>query len=97
MMQTVGCWMLGFAAFIASVNFSLSFVRPLIYWLLGWERRNISGIPGIGTLFLIVALALLKWSAIVWVSAIVLCVIDTCGLPWFCAVMMWEAMRRGRT
>ena len=86
--------MLAIAIFIAGANFYLSFLRPCICRWFDRKCENISGIPMFGTLFLIAALALLKWSVLVWVVAIALCAIDTGGLFWFCAVMSWYAIAR---
>jgi len=96
MTQTLGYAMLAFATLIAVGNFYLSFLRPPIYWWFGWECQNVTGIPMVGTLSLIAALALLEWTLRLWIGAVALCVIDTCGLAWFCAVMGWEVLR-GRT
>jgi hypothetical protein len=93
-MHTFGYLMFAIAAFVGATNFYLSFVRVPIHWWLGWQCRHISGIPLVGTLFLIAALALLECSALVCIGAVVLCAIDTGGLVWFCLVMCWMAMRK---
>lgn len=97
MIHTLGYLLLFLAAFIAAANFYFSFVRAPIYWCLGRESRNVSGIPLVGTVFLIGALALLERSSLVWIGAIALCVIDTGGLVWFCMIMFWRTMRGHRS
>ena len=93
-MLTLGFIMFAIAALIAMTNFYLSFIRAPIYWRLGWECRNISGIPLIGTLFLVAAVTMIEWSAIVWLGVTLLCIIDTGGLVWFCLVMMWKFVKK---
>lgn len=92
-MNTFGYILFAIAALIAVSNFYLSFVRAPIHWWLGRKCPNISGIPLVGTLFLIAAIALLQWSALLWLLVILVCAIDTGGLVWFCLVMAWKSLK----
>ncbi len=92
MIQTLGILMFAIAAFFAGTNFYFSFIGPCISRWFGWKLRRESVTPFLGNLFLIAALALLKWSVFIWLIAIVLCAIDTGGIFWFCAVMFWRAI-----
>jgi len=87
MPHILGYSLFAIAALLAGANFYFSFVRPLICSLLGCECPNESGIPLVGTLFLIAALVLLEKSAVLWIGAIVLCAIDTGGPVWFCLAL----------
>jgi hypothetical protein len=93
-MHTLGYIMFAVAALIAASNFYLSFVRAPVHWCLGWECPNISGVPVVGSLFLVAAVALVKWSAFVWLGVLLLCAIDTGGVVWFCLVMAWEFTKK---
>lgn len=89
MLYSVEFFLFAVAAFIAVVNFYLSFVRALIYGWLGWECRNVSGIPLLGSLFLIAALLCVERTAPVWLLAIALISLDTGGLGWFLLIILY--------
>jgi hypothetical protein len=95
-MQILGYSAFAIAAFFAGTNFYLSSLRAPLHRWLGRKCRDVTGIPIVGTLFVIGALALLEWSAMVWIGAIALCAIDTGGLPWFCLMMALQITQRKR-
>ena len=77
---------LAFAAWVASMNFYLSFVRPWLYRrrqgsLEGY--RFVSGLPIIATTIVVLMLLTNFGARIVAVSALVILALDTGGLPWF--------------
>jgi hypothetical protein len=71
---------------IAVFNVWLSFIRPSL-----WKRRHdtmegyrhVSGIPGFGTIFAILACAVGFGSDVAAMLALAALVLDTGGLPWF--------------
>jgi len=77
-----GCIALAFAA----LNFWLSFLRPVL-----WRRRHgsmddyrfVSGLPGIGTFFAILACIVGFGGAAPAILALVALTLDTGGIPWF--------------
>lgn len=80
------------AGLIAPFNLYLSFVRP---WLYRWKHKSmegyrfISGIPGVGTILVVVGiLAEFQYmpSAII---GLVITIFDCGGLPWF-LVCTWK-------
>jgi len=94
MLLAAGYVLFGLAAIVAIVNFYLSFLRAPICRLLGGDPRNVTGIPAIGTLFLIGALICVERTQFAWAAAIVLAVLDTGGLPWFLLMVTWMALRQ---
>ena len=92
MSHTIGFVVLACGGATAFLNFYRSVLRYLLYRVLGRadKYRFVSGLPALGTLFLIIA-AVLLFDVPVWrwlVAAFI--VIDTGGLPWFCGVMLWQ-------
>jgi hypothetical protein len=87
-----GIWWIVAASAVASLNFFLSYVRPLFYrWRSGsWTGyAHISGIPAVGTLFVLIG-GIVGFGA--WVSAVIgiaASLLDTGGLPWF-LVSTWK-------
>jgi hypothetical protein len=80
------------ASLFAGLNCYLSFVRPLVYSLRHGSSkgmRNISGIPGLGTCFVVASgiIGFADWRA----AAVGLAVLffDAGGLPWF-LLMTWR-------
>jgi hypothetical protein len=97
MTNYIGIALLAIAALIACGNFYVSFVRPPIYWwVLRRDCPNVTGIPAIGTFLVLAAFAFLQKSALVWATAIAICVIDTAGLPWFCLTVVCMTIRARR-
>lgn len=90
--STTGLTLVLLAAFIAAFNFHLSFFRPLLYLrshgsLTGY--RFISGVPIVGTFFLLVGvLASFGDVVIAWVGLGVL-LADTLSPIWF-LIMTWK-------
>jgi hypothetical protein len=85
---TYGLYIVLFSAVIGAFNFNFSFVRPFLYRLMHGSREgyhHISGIPGVGTLIVVVGV-LLSFGDIVTASVgLLVLLIDTGGLPWFIA------------
>jgi hypothetical protein len=93
MLAITGYLCLCVAAVFATINFYLSFLRAPIYKLLGRDCPNVSGIPLIGNLFVLVAMLLVERTAAVWMIATLLILIDTGGLPWFLLTVSWMTLR----
>ena len=89
----VGYTMLALGSLVAAINFYLAFLRYPIHQLLGRPYRNISILPGIGTVFVAAAALSLHESTSILVSCFVLLVLDTGGFPWFIGVMAWYRLR----
>ena len=81
---------------VSVLNFYLSFVRvPLCRWL-GWDWRWVSGFPVIGSL-LLAWFATLHLSSPGWFwTSVALAAVDTGGLHWFLAVVLWAEVARRR-
>ena len=92
-MIIAGSICMGICLFISCLNFSLSFIRPLFYLRKPSEYRFVSGLPGLGTIFLFLSVILLPWNFYLGCLVITAIVLDTAGLPWFIAVMCWQALR----
>jgi hypothetical protein len=84
--ESVGWVALGLAALIGLLNFYLSFLRFPIYRYLGRPYRWMSGIPLIGSVCLVIALACVSGSVGAWIAAGVIAAIDTAGIPWIMGV-----------
>jgi hypothetical protein len=87
MSETIGWSAMALAALIGARNFYCAFPRRAIHRALGRDYRWDSGLPGVGTICLVAALACLWHVKSAWIVAGVLAVVDTGGLPWFVAVM----------
>ena len=94
MSSTIGYLLFSLATLIAIVNFYLSFVRAPIYRCLGLECQHVSGIPLLGSLFLIGALVAAEASGLAMALAIALVLLDTGGLIWLLLTFSWMALRR---
>ena len=84
-------WALG--ALFCGVNFYTSFVRYPVHLLLGRSKEVfqwVSGVPLLGTLFMIPAMILLKESPLFFWSGMVLFLIDTGGPHWVAGSMLWQ-------
>lgn len=71
---------------IAAVNVWLSFIRPSLWKYSHGTMdgfRHASGIPGLGTIFAILACVIGFGSDLSAMLALVALVVDTGGLPWF--------------
>jgi hypothetical protein len=90
MVTTIGWIALGLAALIGALNFYLSWLRYPLYRLLGWEFHFVSGLPGIGTICLLLAIPCLWNVPGVWEAILAISIIDTGGLLWFLAIMTVE-------
>lgn len=91
MLVQLGYGFFALAAFIACTNFYLSFVRAPLYWWFGIEPSNVSGIPLLGNVLLAIAMLLIaNWPSTLWGGAVVICAIDTGGLPWLIFSLLWH-------
>jgi len=76
----------GLALLLGSFNFFLFFIRPLVHRMRGGKVEDyqfVSGLPVIGNLFALLAVALELGNVGVAIVGIVTAIIDTGGLPWF--------------
>jgi amino acid transporter len=95
MMQTVvGLAFFVPAVLIAVTNFYLTFLRTPLHRWRGRDVRPDSGIPAVGTGFLVLALMFLYWSPLIRWGTLVVAVVDTGGIPWVFVTVLWVAMRR---
>jgi len=92
----VGWIFMGAAVLIASLNSYLSFVRPLYFRVTKKPYRFASGIPGLGTLSLIIATILLPKDFTLMALVTLVIFADTAGIPYFAAAMLfdWRQNRR---
>lgn len=67
------------------LNIYLSFVRFPLCRFLGWECKNVSGIP---------LLPLLRDLPIPFWIGLTVAILDTGGLHWFVGVMLWHHFRQ---
>jgi hypothetical protein len=94
--EILGYVLFALGAIVSCLNFYLSVVRYPLYKLLGLEYRWVSGLPLFGSLLLIVAVVILQESPFLFWSGLVIAIIDTGGLHWFAAVMLWFYVVRQR-
>jgi hypothetical protein len=87
-----GAICMALAALIACTNFYLSFVRPFYFWLKKKSCKFDSGLPGIGTIFLIIGALLLPTNSYLAGLAVLIVLFDTGGLPWFVGVMIYRSI-----
>jgi hypothetical protein len=76
-------------AFVCCLNFYLSFLRYPLCKLLRREYKWVSGIPLLGSLLLVVAVAVLHESPLFFWGGIMIALIDTGGLHWFVGILLW--------
>src|SRR5689334_20883855 len=90
------------AMFIAAPNFYLSFIRPLVFHLRGGsfdEYKNVSGIPIVGTVVVVVGAILGFGSFLCSALGLVAMALDTGGSVWFLVatwrdVSFWDDAQR---
>jgi hypothetical protein len=76
----------------AFLNFWLSFIRPNLYRKRhgGMEGfKNVSGIPIVGTIFLLVAVYFSFGSVAAAIVGLIACMCDTGGITWF-VIATWK-------
>ena len=84
-------WALG--ALFCVFNVYTSFVRYPVHVLLGRPKESfqwVSGIPILGTLFIVVAFILLREDAFFFWSSIVLVLVDTGGPLWVAGSLLYH-------
>lgn len=96
-MQILAFFLCGLGAFITTINFYLSFLRFPLHLLRGGTRasyRWTSAIPLVGSMSLWIGAALIHRSSpvLMWL-AIAVSVLDTGGLHWFVASMIYHHFR----
>ena len=85
---------------ISLVNFYLSFLRYPIYRLCGGRKDDYqyaSGIPGFGSAFVLMGMALLFHVRWILISGLIIALLDTGGLHWFIGVMIFYALFKKRS
>ena len=91
-----GSGLVALGCVVTCLNFYLSFLRYPLHRLRGKSQRDyhwISGIPIFGTLALwIGSLFLLDFVAVVW-FALIVSLLDTGGLHWFCGTAAWYSLK----
>src|SRR5271156_372131 len=92
----VGALCFGLAALVACTNFFLSFIRPFYFWLKKKKCPFDSGLPAIGNIFLIVAALLLPKNFYLGCFALLIVCLDTGGIPWFIAAMVYQWFHRSK-
>jgi len=91
-MTFVGYALLIVGGFVCLMNFYLSYVRCLIFWLRGGRREeyeHISGCVVVGSLAVAASLFWLHDVSWILAVAIVLILLDTGGIHWFAATMLY--------
>jgi hypothetical protein len=95
-MHLVAIILLFIGTLIASVNFSLSFIRPLLLRRTQ-NRKSVSGLPLLGSLFLWTAAWLLYPSSVWAYWALGISLIDTGGPHWFLGNVLYHSYIRKRS
>lgn len=80
--------------FLCFLNFYLSFLRYPLYRLFGRECKHVSGVPLLGSLLLVIAVTMLHMRPLFFWSGITIALLDTGGLHWFAAIMLWKYLFR---
>ena len=80
-------------ALISCLNFYVSFLRFPISKVYGLECKNISCIPVVGSLLLIVSAAFLSDSPILFWGGLIIALLDTGGLHWFAGILSWRYLQ----
>ncbi len=98
MVEVLGYSLLASGAVVCCLNFYLSFLQYPLCKLLGREYKRVSGIPIVGSLLVIIGVAILRESRSLYWGGIVIALLDTGGLHWFAGVMLWMyVFHRGST
>lgn len=92
MTSTVGYGLIFFAMFVASINFYLSFIRPLIARSFGQSISNVTGLPMLGTLLLIAGVLCVDRTTAVLTLVATQFFLDTGGLAWFVVAILRNAV-----
>lgn len=87
----------GIGCLVTALDFYLSFLRYPLHRLSGGTRENyrwVSGLPLFGSMFLWLGAAFLtEQPPLLW-SALIVSLLDTGGLHWFIATMVWYHVMR---
>jgi len=84
-------WIVG--ALFCAINFYTSLLRYPLYMLLGRSKEPfqwVSGVPLLGTLFVVVAFILLRDIPFFFWSSTILVLIDTGGPLWFAGSLLYQ-------
>jgi len=95
MILFLGYSLLVLGAFVSLLNFYLSFLRVPLLRLSDRNAavRNVSGFPIVGSAALWASLTLLHHSPPLVILAIAISLLDTGGVHWFLAVLIWARIR----
>lgn len=81
-----GYLLIAVAWFVGITNFYLSFVRPFI----SKDRANVSGIPAIGSVLVLIGAFLVGWNPPTTLAVIGQFAVDTGGIVWFAVIMFLQ-------
>ena len=93
MVTSLGYGVFGLGAAVCCLNLYLSFLRMPLLRLLGRPARWMSGFPGVGTILLVLASALLIDHPKLIAAALLLALIDPGGPAWFAIAMLRQRSR----
>jgi hypothetical protein len=82
MAEISGWILLSLAAIVTALNFYLSFLSYPIHHLIGWQHRNDSGLPMVGTIFCAAGLIFLWRMPLAWACSGLIALFDTGGVLW---------------
>ncbi len=88
--------MFAVGSLISLLNFYFSFLRYGVYKLLKRKYKWESGIPLFGSLFLFVSLLFLYKNPYILILGIALILMDTGGILWFIAIMIYYKIKDRR-
>jgi hypothetical protein len=91
-MQILAYSLFAAGALVSLLNFHLSFVLPIIEHLRKREARFISGIPLFGSLLLMISFFCLPADNMLKWPALVIALLDTGGLHWFCDTLLYHSL-----
>lgn len=89
MLDVLGYVLFALGAFVSCLNFYLSFLRYPLCKLLGRQYKWVSGFPVLGSLLVVIAVAILHEHPVFFWGGITIALLDTGGLHWFAGVMLW--------
>ena len=96
-MKWIAAVLLALGGLMCGLNFYLSFLRYPIHRLAGGTKDNykwVSGAPVFGSVFVALSLVVFWDTPWILVTAVVLILIDTGGLHWFAAAMLYQTLRK---
>ncbi len=82
----IGYLLIAVSWFVGITNCYLSFVRPLI----SKDRANVSGIPAIGSVLILIGAYLVGWNSTTTLAVVGQFAVDTGGILWFAVMMFFQ-------